>query len=157
MDSWCCPMKQEFAYKCTDFYHPGDEGGLLWSDPEIGVDWPIEPDMQLIISDKDRKWSGLRDTFKVLMKRRTLMNYVLSLMQRDYGKNGSLYGIWARLISEGNTLWALTLGLCGCSYSPCDPHLLVHLRNESMKSPPVPLKGHYVVWLVRAFVPWFFQ
>ena len=54
----------EFAYKCTDFYHPGDEGGLLWSDPEIGVDWPIEPDMQLIISDKDRKWSGLRDTFK---------------------------------------------------------------------------------------------
>ena len=54
----------EFAYKCTDFYHPGDEGGLLWSDPEIGVDWPVEPDMQLIISDKDRKWSGLKDTFR---------------------------------------------------------------------------------------------
>ena len=54
----------EFAYKCTDFYHPGDEGGLLWSDPESGVDWPIEPDMQLIISDKDRKWSGLKDTFR---------------------------------------------------------------------------------------------
>ena len=45
----------EFAYKCTDFYHPGDEGGLLWSDPEIGVDWPIEPGMELIISDKDKK------------------------------------------------------------------------------------------------------
>ena len=44
----------EFAYKCTDFYHPGDEGGLLWSDPEIGVDWPIEPGMELIISDKDK-------------------------------------------------------------------------------------------------------
>ena len=54
----------EFAYKCTDFYHPGDEGGLLWSDPEIGVDWPIVPDMQLIISDEDRKWRGLRDTVK---------------------------------------------------------------------------------------------
>ena len=54
----------EFAYKCTDFYHPGDEGGLLWSDPEIGVDWPIEPGMELIISDKDKKWSGLKDTFK---------------------------------------------------------------------------------------------
>ena len=54
----------EFAYKCTDFYHPGDEGGLLWSDPEIGVDWPIEPGMELIISDKDKKWSGLYDTFK---------------------------------------------------------------------------------------------
>ena len=54
----------EFAYKCTDFYHPGDEGGLLSSDPEIGVDWPIEPGMELIISDKDKKWSGLKDTFK---------------------------------------------------------------------------------------------
>ena len=54
----------EFAYKCTDFYHLGDEGGLLWSDPEIGVDWPIEPGMELIISDKDKKWSGLKDTFK---------------------------------------------------------------------------------------------
>ena len=54
----------EFAYKCTDFYHPGDEGGLLWSDPEIGVDWPIEEGMKLIISEKDQKWSGLKDTFK---------------------------------------------------------------------------------------------
>ena len=54
----------EFAYTCTDFYHPGDEGGLLWRDPEIGVDWPIEPGMELIISDKDKKWSGLKDTFK---------------------------------------------------------------------------------------------
>ena len=54
----------EFAYKCTDFYHPGDEGGLLWSNPEIGVDWPIEPGMELIISDKDKKWSSLKDTFK---------------------------------------------------------------------------------------------
>lgn len=54
----------EFAYKCTDFYHPGDEGGLLWSDSEIGVEWPIEPGMELIISEKDKKWSGLKDTFK---------------------------------------------------------------------------------------------
>ena len=54
----------EFAYKCTDFYHPGDEGGLLWSDPEIGVEWPIEEGMELIISEKDQKWSGLKDTFK---------------------------------------------------------------------------------------------
>ena len=54
----------EFVYKCTDFYHPGDEGGILWSDPEIGIDWPIEDGMELIISDKDQKWSGIRDTFK---------------------------------------------------------------------------------------------
>ena len=29
----------EFCYKVTDFYHPGDEGGLAWNDPEIGIDW----------------------------------------------------------------------------------------------------------------------
>ncbi len=54
----------EFAYKCTDFYHPGDEGGILWSDPSIGIDWPIEECMELTISEKDQKWSGIRDTFK---------------------------------------------------------------------------------------------
>lgn len=53
----------EFAYKVTDFYHPGDEGGLAYNDPEIGVDWPIEPGMQLILSEKDKKWKGLQDTF----------------------------------------------------------------------------------------------
>ena len=54
----------EFVYKCTDFYHPGDEGGLAWNDPEIGVEWPIEEGMKLIISEKDQKWGGLKDTFK---------------------------------------------------------------------------------------------
>ncbi len=54
----------EFAYKVTDFYHPGDEGGLKWDDPEIGVEWPIEQGMELILSEKDQKWLGLKDTFK---------------------------------------------------------------------------------------------
>ena len=54
----------EFAYKCTDFYHPGDEGGLLWSDETIGVKWPNAEGMQLIISEKDQKWGGFNDTFK---------------------------------------------------------------------------------------------
>ncbi|MCI8725558.1 MAG: dTDP-4-dehydrorhamnose 3,5-epimerase [Hungatella sp.] len=54
----------EFAYKCTDFYHPGDEGGLIWNDPDIGVEWPIEEGMQLLISEKDQKWGGLKSTFK---------------------------------------------------------------------------------------------
>ncbi|MCI8402361.1 MAG: dTDP-4-dehydrorhamnose 3,5-epimerase [Lachnospiraceae bacterium] len=54
----------EFAYKCTDFYHPGDEGGLAWNDPEIGVEWPLEEGMQLIISEKDTKWGGLSETFR---------------------------------------------------------------------------------------------
>ena len=54
----------EFAYKCIDFYHPGDEGGLIWNDPDIGVEWPIEEGMQLLISEKDQKWGGLKSTFK---------------------------------------------------------------------------------------------
>lgn len=53
----------EFCYKCTDFYHPGDEGGLAWNDPEIGVEWPLEEGVDLIISEKDQKWKGLKDTF----------------------------------------------------------------------------------------------
>ena len=53
----------EFAYKVTDFYHPGDEGGLAYNDPQIGVEWPIEEGMQLILSEKDQKWKGLQDTF----------------------------------------------------------------------------------------------
>ncbi len=53
----------EFCYKCTDFYHPGDEGGLLWNDKEIGVKWPLEEGVDLIISEKDKKWKGLSETF----------------------------------------------------------------------------------------------
>jgi dTDP-4-dehydrorhamnose 3,5-epimerase len=53
-----------FAYKCTDFYHPGDEGGILYNDPEIGVEWPLPAGTEPILSEKDKKWQGLRDTFK---------------------------------------------------------------------------------------------
>lgn len=65
----------EFCYKCTDFYHPGDEGGLAWNDPVIGVNWPgvngeydgtasaegysMEDGTKLILSDKDQKWPRL--------------------------------------------------------------------------------------------------
>ena len=51
----------EFVYKVTDFYHPGDEGGIAYNDPEIGIEWPIEPGMQLIMADRDIKWGGLSD------------------------------------------------------------------------------------------------
>ena len=50
----------EFCYKCTDFYHPNDEGGLIWNDPEIGVKWPIPEGMGLIFSEKDQKWPGIK-------------------------------------------------------------------------------------------------
>ena len=51
----------EFAYKCTDFYHANDEGGLAWNDPEIGVEWPIPEGMELTISEKDKKWGGIKE------------------------------------------------------------------------------------------------
>ena len=51
----------EFAYKCSDYYHPGDEGGLRYDDPEIGVEWPITPDMQLLLSERDTKWGGIKE------------------------------------------------------------------------------------------------
>lgn len=57
----------EFAYKCTDFYHANDEGGLLWNDPEIGVEWPMPEGMteeDLILSDKDRTWNGIAEYVK---------------------------------------------------------------------------------------------
>ena len=51
----------EFCYKCSDFYQPGDEGGLAYNDPEIGVEWPISEGMELIFSERDTKWGGLSE------------------------------------------------------------------------------------------------
>ncbi len=49
----------EFCYKCSEFYHPGDEGGLKYDDPEIGVQWPIPEGMELTLLERDIKWGGL--------------------------------------------------------------------------------------------------
>ena len=62
----------EFCYKCDDFYHPNDEGGIAWSDPAIGIQWPLVAKncqdeyvyemidgTKLILSEKDKKWSGI--------------------------------------------------------------------------------------------------
>ena len=70
----------EFCYKVNDFWHPNDEGGMAWNDPEIGIEWPelkgeyrgsasaegytLEDGTALNLSDKDQKWLGLKDTFK---------------------------------------------------------------------------------------------
>ena len=69
----------EFCYKCDDFYHPNDEGGMAWNDPEIGINWPIlegeykgtasaegylVDGVPLNLSDKDQKWVGIKATFK---------------------------------------------------------------------------------------------
>jgi dTDP-4-dehydrorhamnose 3,5-epimerase len=69
----------EFCYKVTDFYHPGDEGGLAWNDPSIGIKWPelvgeyqgsasaagytLADGTPLNLSEKDQKWLCLADTF----------------------------------------------------------------------------------------------
>lgn len=52
----------EFCYKCTDFYHPNDEGGIAWNDEELNIAWPIEEGMELMISEKDKNWKPLSET-----------------------------------------------------------------------------------------------
>jgi len=54
----------DFVYKCTDYYHPEDEGGLLWNDPAIGVDWPI---VSPLLSDKDKDYVCLANISKLLL------------------------------------------------------------------------------------------
>lgn len=67
----------EFCYKCDDFYHPNDESGIAWNDPEIGILWPkvigkysgsanaegytLNDGTSLNLSDKDQKWIGIRN------------------------------------------------------------------------------------------------
>lgn len=69
----------EFCYKCTDAYHPGDEGGLAWNDPTIGIVWPeltgsypgnasaegyaLADGTPLSLSEKDQNWQCLADAF----------------------------------------------------------------------------------------------
>ena len=51
----------EFCYKCTDFYHPNDEGGLRYDDPEIGILWPFLEGVPLNLSEKDTKWGSFAE------------------------------------------------------------------------------------------------
>ena len=69
----------EFCYKCDDFYHPNDEGGVAWNDPEIGIDWEcfgvrgeyngtpsadgytLSDGTPLNLSEKDQKWTGIKN------------------------------------------------------------------------------------------------
>jgi len=56
--------KADFCYKCTDVYHPEDEGGLLWSDAEVGIDWPLESPL---LSEKDEMYTCLSSTPQELL------------------------------------------------------------------------------------------
>lgn len=55
-----------FCYKCDDVYHPGDEGGLAWDDPEIDITWPLVEGAPVLLSDKDKvhpSFKELQETF----------------------------------------------------------------------------------------------
>ena len=51
----------EFVYKCDDTYHPNDEGGIIYNDPDIGIDWP-KIDAPIILSDKDKLHPTLKES-----------------------------------------------------------------------------------------------
>lgn len=50
----------EFCYKCTDYYDPSGEGGILWNDPDLAIDWPLDG-LAVQLSVKDQKHPLLRD------------------------------------------------------------------------------------------------
>ena len=52
--------KATFAYKCDDFYHPGDEGGIMFNDETINIDWP-KIDCEIVLSEKDKKHPSLKE------------------------------------------------------------------------------------------------
>lgn len=70
----------KFCYKVTDFYHPNDEGGIAWNDPEIGIEWPqlvgeykgsanglgfsLNDGTPISLSEKDQNWLTLSESFK---------------------------------------------------------------------------------------------
>lgn len=70
----------EFCYKVTDFYHPGDESGIAWNDPEIGIEWPelvgeyqgtadatgyaLKDGTPILLSERDRLWKTMAETVR---------------------------------------------------------------------------------------------
>ncbi len=52
----------EFLYKCTEFYHGEDEGGIIWNDEDIGVDWPLDDIDEIILSEKDKLWPTFKES-----------------------------------------------------------------------------------------------
>lgn len=53
-----------FCYKCTRLYDPSDEGGLMWNDKTVNIQWPITEDMEILLSEKDKVNPSFEDCFK---------------------------------------------------------------------------------------------
>lgn len=51
----------EFAYKCSDYYYPKEEYGIIWNDPDINVLWPLDKIDKVILSEKDRSLNTFRE------------------------------------------------------------------------------------------------
>lgn len=54
----------EFVYKCTDFYDPENEGGIIYNDPDINIKWPIFDDMNILLSKKDSVLPSFQEFLK---------------------------------------------------------------------------------------------
>jgi dTDP-4-dehydrorhamnose 3,5-epimerase len=57
-----------FFYKCTDFYYPEDELGIVWNDPFLNIQWPIGHVNEVIISDKDKKLLPFSEVKELIIK-----------------------------------------------------------------------------------------
>jgi len=51
----------EFQYKCTNFYYPEHEGGIIWNDKDLNINWPVDRVGEVRLSDKDGKLAAFRD------------------------------------------------------------------------------------------------
>jgi len=60
-----------FFYKCTEFYYPDDDLGVIWNDPEINISWPLEGIKELIISDKDKRLPSFREVKELIGREET--------------------------------------------------------------------------------------
>ncbi|QEK12493.1 dTDP-4-dehydrorhamnose 3,5-epimerase [Crassaminicella thermophila] len=58
----------EFLYKCSNFYHPEDEYGIIWNDSDININWPLDYIHEIILSDKDKCWISFKEYKNLIIR-----------------------------------------------------------------------------------------